>query len=116
MTKIRSEVEEQIIVGLKQQIVKEMLHHIDLTYIPNNFFDGILKYRISCDNDTLKIIEQLLSRLYDVRQRKLFLLFSCNDVKPFRERMTDKEVECWESCNSALQLLKQTQYGMMLHE
>lgn len=74
-------------------------------------FRKALHLRLTTEKKERQTFDMLYFRLGEIRMKKLRVLFDIDNIKDFRNKLNDAEVECWYKCNSAINMLRNTQYG-----
>ena len=96
------------VLSLKQQIIKEQINEIELARLQPNFYRDINKYRTTTDKEEIVNLDKLLKKVLRLRVGKLMLLIDQDDMKKFRDKLTDEECNFWEKITDAKDVLMKT--------
>lgn len=107
-------VEERIdlILLVKQQLVKEQIQHLQLSHLKPDFYRIVNKERIKLTKEELELIDSIVKQIIRLRIGKIILLIDQDSIKNFKDLLADEECLFWERINNAQEELKKT----TLHE
>lgn len=93
-----------MVIKVKQQIVKEQVNETRLASIPRNFYQQVRLWEEEATKEEINDLKWQLNRLFRYRMGKLLMFSSVAEPDDFEANISDEE---WDYCEKIFKLSKE---------